>query len=138
MADQPLHLLFTLYSDMIKYSKEKNQETILAIVLGLTVIWYFTHVTPLIYISIILVAIALLWQTLAGFITWIWLKLSHVMGWVMSKVILSIVFYLILFPIAALSRLFKPDLMRIKKNGKPSYYSERNQKYSAEDLQNPW
>lgn len=27
---------------MAKYSKEKNQETILAIILGLLVIWYFT------------------------------------------------------------------------------------------------
>jgi uncharacterized membrane protein YcgQ (UPF0703/DUF1980 family) len=123
---------------MTKYSKEKNQETALAIVLGLLVIWYFTRIMPLIYVSIALVAIGLLIQPLAGWITWFWLKLSHVMGWVMSKVILSVVFYLFLFPIAALSRLFKPDVLGLKKDGKTSYYTERNHKYSPEDLENPW
>ncbi len=123
---------------MAKYDKQKNQETVLAIVLGLLVFWYFTRINLLVYISLVLVIIGLLIQPLAGWITWFWMKLSHVMGWVMSKVILSVIFYLFLFPIAALSRLFKPDLLHLKKGNKASHYTERNHKYVSEDLDNPW
>jgi uncharacterized membrane protein YcgQ (UPF0703/DUF1980 family) len=123
---------------MALYTKEKNQETILAIVLGLLVIWYFFQFTTLIYISIALIVIALFIQSLASYITWFWMKLSHVMGWVMSKVILSVVFFLILFPIAMLARLFTKDHLMLKKEGRSSHYKERNVTYSKEDLENPW
>jgi len=123
---------------MKNFTKEKNQETILAIVLGLLVFWYFSRYTSLVYISILLVITGLLIPVLSGWITWFWLKLSHVMGWVMSKVILSAIFYLFLFPIAFLSRFFKPDLLQLKKGNKLSHYKERNHTYTSEDLENPW
>ena len=124
---------------MTKYSKEKNQETVLAIVLGLLVIWYFTKVTPLIYSALILVAIALFSQSLSGVITFLWLKLSHVMGFVMSKVILSAVFFLFLFPIAMLARTFSKNPLQLKKVASgESYYRTRDQLYQKEDLENPW
>lgn len=124
---------------MTKYSKEKNQETVLAIVLGLLVIWYFTRVTPLIYSALILVAIALFSQAISGVITFLWLKLSHVMGFVMSKVILSAVFFLFLFPIAMLARTFSKNPLQLKKVASgESYYRTRDQLYQKEDLENPW
>lgn len=60
------------------------------------------------------------------------------MGWVMSKVILSIIFYLFLFPIALLARLFGNNPMRLKKSSESSYYVDRNHTYSSGDLENPW
>jgi hypothetical protein len=119
-------------------SKEKNQETILAIVLGLIVIWYFIRIDTLIYVSLALIVIALFILSLASYITWFWLKLSHVMGWVMSKVILSAVFFLFLFPIALLARVFTKDHLMLKKSKGISYYKERNLTYKQEDLENPW
>lgn len=125
---------------MAKYSKEKNQETILAIILGLLVIWYFTgtRINTLVIVSIFLSLTALFSQWLSGWITFFWTKLSHVMGWVMSKVILSIIFYLFLFPIALLARLFGNNPMRLKKSSESSYYVDRNHTYSSGDLENPW
>lgn len=123
---------------MIHYSKEKNQETILAIVFGLLIIGYFTKLNVLVVISIALLLIALFINFLSSYITWAWLKLSHIMGWVMSKVILSVVFYLFLFPIALLSRLFKKDELQLKKSSDDSYYSVRNHTYHMDDLKNPW
>ncbi len=130
--------LFIHCSDMRKYSKEKNQETILAIILGLLVIWYFTHVKELVFVSLALAFIGLLVQTVASWITWFWLKLSHAMGWVMSKVIMSLVFYLVLFPIALLSRLFTKGNLQLKKSSSNSYYKDRSHVYEANELENPW
>jgi len=41
----------------------------------------------------------------------IWMKLGMVMGWVMSKVVLSIVFYLLIAPLGVIMRLVGKDSM---------------------------
>ncbi len=133
-----MHHLFIPYFNMAKFTKEKNQETILAIVLGLLVIWFFTKIQVLLVVSLCLVIVGLFSQWVSGWITFLWLKLSHVMGYVMSRVILSAIFFLFLFPIALLSRLFKKDLMQLKKTKGTSYYHERNHQYLKDDLENPW
>jgi predicted membrane protein len=120
------------------YSKEKKYETILAIILGLLVIYWFTEIRWLVTVCLALATIGVLWSTGAGWITYIWLKLSHVLGWVMSKVILGLVFYVILVPIALLSRIFNKDSLKLKKNKTGGYYTDRNHEYCAEDLENPW
>jgi hypothetical protein len=121
----------------MKYTKEKNQETILAICLGLLVIYLIFKVQVLIPIALGLIAVALFSQFLAGWITWIWLKISHIMGFVMSKVIMGIIFYGFLFPIAMLSRIFKGNSLQLKKQP-DTYYVTRNHTYSSTDLENPW
>jgi uncharacterized membrane protein len=120
------------------YSKEKNYETILAILLGLLVIYLFTGVRILITIGAVLALTGLLSQTIAGWITWGWLKLSHVMGFIMSKILLAVVFFVILFPISLLARLTRKDELMKKKTTGSTYYSERQHQYVAEDLTNPW
>jgi hypothetical protein len=119
--------------------REKHLETILSIVFGIAIIYWFTEYQPLIMVVILLSAIGLFNQFLSGSIHWFWTKLSHVMGYVMSKVILSIVFFIFLFPISLLAKLFsKKDSLQLKKGSGSSYYSERNHPYSADDLENPW
>ena len=120
------------------YTKEKKYETVLAIILGLLVINIITGIKFLVTLCLCLSIIALFWNWGSGWITFIWLKLSHVLGWVMSKVILGIIFYVVLVPIALLSRLFNKDLLNLKKNEKDGYYTERNHEYTPEDLENPW
>jgi len=120
------------------YPKYKNFETILAIIAGLLVIWYFARVNTLVYISIGLSLVALISNTIASVITWIWTGISQVMGYVMSKVILTIVFFIVLYPIALLSRLFKKDDLMLKKSSGNSYYKVREKLYTKEDIENPW
>lgn len=133
-----MHRLFIHCSDMTNFSQEKKYETILAIVLGLLVISLFTNAKALVIASAILAFVGLMIPMVSGWITWLWLKISHVMGWVMSKVIMSIVFYLVLFPISVLAKLSKKDQLKLKKSNEPTYYTTRNYQYSPEELENPW
>jgi len=120
------------------YSKEKNLETILAIVLGLLVIHLISGLKILLTISVILLIIPIVSQTVSGWITFGWMKLSQAMGYVMSKVILSVIFFLILYPIAVLYRLTGKSGLKLKKTTNASYYVERNHKYVPKDLEDPW
>lgn len=66
-----------------------------------------------------------------------WLKLAEGLGWLNSRVLLSIIFFVFLFPIAMLSRLFGKSSIQLKKPS-GSLYTERNHTYKKEDLENIW
>jgi hypothetical protein len=59
----------------------------------------------------------------------IWMSLAIVLGWIMTRVILIILFYLAVTPIGLLVKLFRKDFldMKIDKN-KDSYWQKRERK----------
>jgi len=52
----------------------------------------------------------------------IWLVLGDILGWVMTRVVLATVFYLIITPISFISRLLGKDLLNLRINTKQSSY----------------
>ena len=62
-----------------------------------------------------------------------WMKFAHALGWVMNRVLLTIVFYLILTPLAVSRR-----LLRKKKETGSTYWLEKPKSFSKEDLEKPW
>ncbi len=124
-----------------KSTREKELETILTLCVSLAVLFFITKKQHAYYLtlSIVLGLIGMFSKYLTSKISWAWLKLGEMMGAVMSKVILSAVFFLILFPIALLSRLFsKSNNLQLKKPSTDSYYFTRNHEYEAKDLENVW
>ena len=88
--------------------------------------------------TVIAVACALVTPIARG-VNWLWLKLAFVLGWFNSRVLLSVIYFVFLFPIALFSRLFKKDALVLKRQDKlDSYYSPRDHKYLKEDLENIW
>lgn len=124
-------------SNNFNNSREKQLETCLVIATGLMVIWYFTRKDALIYAAIAVGLIGAFVPALAKWVHWAWYKLTEGMGWVMSKVILTLVFYLFLFPISILYRLSNKDLLQLKRKSN-GYWTERNHAYTAKDLENMW
>jgi hypothetical protein len=119
--------------------REKHLETILSIVLGLAGIYWATKNRYLPPAIVVVSAVGLFSPYLTEKTHWVWMKFSHVMGSIMSKVILSIVFYVFLLPIAYLSKRFsKKDPLQLKKSTESSYYTTRNHRFTGEDLEDPW
>ena len=131
-------------------NKEKRIETLSVIGLALLILHlYLTSKKPieeqgayltkdyLIYVSAAFLVSGLFIKQIAHLITFLWLKLSEGMGFVMSKVLLGAVFYLFLFPFSLLYKLFNKDSLNIKA-GKGSYFVERKHKYTQKDLENIW
>ncbi|HLP51873.1 MAG TPA: hypothetical protein VK154_13385 [Chitinophagales bacterium] len=125
-----------------KATREKEIETILVLCVALVVIFFVTgkHHTYLLKLSIGLGGIGMFSKYLTSKISWAWLKLGEMIGVVMSKVILSIVFFGFLFPLALLSRLFSgsKNSLQLKKGNHRTYYFTRNHKFQPEDLRNLW
>ena len=50
-----------------------------------------------------------------------WMKLGHILGWVNSRIILGLVFFIVLQPIALIMRILGHDPLRTKKLSQKSY-----------------
>lgn len=68
---------------------------------------------------------------------WGWYKLAEGLGWFNSRVLLSLVYYLVVTPIAVLFRIFENDPLQLK-DRKGSMFNFREHTYTKEDLENPW
>jgi Saxitoxin biosynthesis operon protein SxtJ len=124
-----------------KQTRERDLETILTICVALVLFYLIgkNHHSYFLTLAFVVGAIGLLSKYLTAKIAWAWWKVSEVIGSVMSKVILSVIFFVFLVPIAFLSRLFrKKDDLQLKRTAGVSYYFTRNHTYRAKDLENGW
>jgi hypothetical protein len=118
--------------------KEKYLETMITISTGFTVLFLLFNVKTFIFIAAGIGLIAVFWKKAAMFISWLWFKLGEAMGFVSSKIILTLVFYVVLMPLALLSRLFKNDNLLLRKGSLNSIFFDVNRKYSPEDFEKMW
>ena len=56
----------------------------------------------------------------------VWMTFAAILGWVMTRVILSLVFYLIITPIGLLTKLLGEDFLYLKKKESNSYWNYRD------------
>ena len=120
-------------------NREKNLETCLVITTGLIVLWLIYPIKGLLWAAIAIGIIGAFIDPLAHWVNWVWYKIAEVMGAIMSSVLLSIVFFGFLFPLALLSRLFNGDSLQLTKKDKGgSYWTERNHAFKGKDLEDMW
>ena len=66
-------------------------------------------------------------------IYWVWMIFATILGWIMTRVILSLLFYIIVTPIGLISRLFGKQFLELRwDKSKESYWNFR----TNEHLQN--
>jgi hypothetical protein len=131
---------------MKKQSESEKLKSILVIVVGFLVFYtladrkyifadYKKHIFY--YIAFGVGLLSLISTAARNGILFLWGKIAQVLGWINTRVLLSAVFYLFLFPIAIISRLFSKNMLQLKKQ-QGSVFIERNHQYTKEDLENTW
>lgn len=109
---------------------------ILIIVTGLSGLSLLFKADMLLYVALGIAGISILSSHVAGWIVWVWDKIALVLGTINSKILLTVIFYVFLFPVALISRVVKKkDTLLLKKLPEGSYYKERNYTYVKEDLE---
>ena len=120
---------------MMNTAREK--ETIITIMVGCIVL-FIIFSSPVFWIAAIAIGIAgIASDKLSHWIHLAWFKLADILGFIMSKIILGILFIAVLLPVAAMAKIFRKDIMMMKKHY-PSYFVDRNITYEPKDLENPW
>jgi len=103
--------------------------------------WLFEHSLPWWPFCISVVLMLLYWFFPIGIkpIYILWMKIAGVIGWVNTRLILAIVFYVIILPIGLLLRLFgKLQFKMSESEGLKTYWKVRETKSKKEDLERPF
>jgi hypothetical protein len=92
------------------------------------------------YVALGLLLVGLFFRWPAAKLAGAWLGLSAVLGAINSRVLLTLVYYLVLTPVALLYRLTHRDPLSLKRpddTGR-SYWIVRDHKFGPRDLERPW
>jgi hypothetical protein len=118
----------------------QERDTCLALTFLLLLIWFFTKNAYLVYAAMLLLLIGMVVPAAMKPLAWIWFGLSHLLGQVMSRVLLGIVYLLLVLPMGRIRRLLGKDSLRLTlwKQSGASCFIERAHVFSAEDLKNPY
>ena len=82
-------------------------------------------------------AVGVLVPGLARWIEWLWNKLAFALGYVNGRILLTLVFFIVVTPVAYVMKLAGKGNL-ILKGGRKTYFTDRNHLYTSEDLENPW
>jgi Saxitoxin biosynthesis operon protein SxtJ len=127
-------------------TKEQCKDTGLAIVLILLLLAVFLRddgrvIKPAFVIAAVAVHVLnMIAPRLYHWAAIVWFGFSHLLGTVMSKVILTIVFVLVVTPVAVIRRMMGKDALQLKafKAGSASVMVERNHTFTAADISKPY
>ena len=119
-------------------SAEKSKAQ-LVIVTGMLVLYFIFKADWLLYVGLFVGLAGVFVPFLGDLIVKGWYKLAEGLGWINSRILLSLIFFLILFPVAVMARLGRgKNMLGLKKDSSGSAFSERNHKYEPKDLKNVW
>ena len=116
----------------------KQLETHLVLVLALGIVYYFTSQRVYLFAAGMIGLIGLFIPWLAAHIHHLWMKLAHLLGFVMSKVLLTLVFFIVVLPMSIFSRLFGNKTGIRLRPRESSYYVVRDFTYTKESIEQVW
>lgn len=98
-------------------NKTTPAHTVLTIVTGFLLLYYFLGYNWLLYTSIIVGLLGVFIRPARVTIDFLWMKLAWVLSLIVPRIVLTVFYFVILTPIALLSRVFgKPSLKAKHKN----------------------
>ena len=123
---------------MSKKFQSNPPKTVLIITVGFLIIYIIGHQEWALYVSVIMGLIGISSTYLSEKIEWFWMKIGWLLGLIMPKILLSALFYLILFPLATLANFFKNNDPLLLKNKDNSTFKEVQKEFEASNFENPW
>jgi len=124
----------------VTISKDQAKDTGMAMVLICLIVWYFTHIEILLTILTGLLIANMVVPQIYRPVAKLWLGFSNVLGTVMSKILLSIIFYFLVTPVGIFRRITGNDSLQLKKwkKSRTSVFQIRDYKYQQKDIDKPY
>ena len=121
-------------------ARTQARDTGMALVLVLLVLWYFTRRDAFVLGAVVLHVVNMTAPQVYRPASVVWFGLSHVMGLVVSKVVLTVVFFGVVTPVGLLRRAFGADAMQLKafKAGRGSVMDRRDHVFTGREMENPY
>jgi hypothetical protein len=124
----------------LKSTPEQAKDTGMAMVLICLLLGYWGKFPKFLPVSLVLLILTMAWPNAFRPLAGLWFGLSHLMSSVVSRVILTVVFFLVVTPIGLIRRLMGADALQLKKwkQGNSSVFVVREGPVQGKDLANPY
>ena len=122
----------------MKKMKSDPTKTVLTISVGLIVVFLVFEWKWAIVASLVIGLIGVFSPYLSRKIEYLWMKLANFLGMIVPNILLGAIFYLFLFPIAILSKIFKKDDPLTLTNKQSSTYVVANKSFAKTSFEKPW
>ena len=125
---------------MKNISINQAKDTGLAITLILLLFDYFSNQHNLVLSAIIILILTMTFPKIFTPLAYVWFGLSHALGNFISKVLLSVIFFVIVTPVAIVRRVLGFDSMKTKawKAGENTAFVDRDHLFVPKDLEKPY
>ena len=127
-------------SDHKTPSTEKCKDSGLALVLICLLCYQAWKLPFLLLLAVIFLLVAMIYPLIFKPFARLWFALSTVLGTLVSKIILTVLFFVLVFPIGLARRIAGKDPMQIGcwKRGNESVFRVKDHRYAAKDLEHPY
>tara|TARA_B110000902_G_C14210323_1_gene551112 strand:- start:907 stop:1275 length:369 start_codon:yes stop_codon:yes gene_type:complete len=99
----------------MKAVKNNPIKTVLTMSVGFGIIFLFSNLIWSLYTSLIIGVLGLSSNKIAGWLDFLWMKFAKVLSFIVPNILLSAIFYLVLFPLSFLSKIFgNNDYLQLK------------------------
>ncbi|MGD0827863.1 MAG: SxtJ family membrane protein [Desulfobaccales bacterium] len=129
-----------IISRLLSATPEQAKDTGMAMVLICLLLGYSGKFPRFLPLSIALLLLTMAWPTAFRPLAGLWFGLSHLLGQVVSKIILTLIFFLVVTPIGLIRRWLGTDSLQLGKwkKGSNSVFVERQGAIQKRDLMNPY
>jgi len=119
---------------------EQAKDTGMAMVLICLLLGYWGKFPKFLPVSLALLFLTMVWPNAFRPLAVLWFGLSYLLSRVMSRVILTLVFFLVVTPIGVIRRLWGADALQLKKwkQGRDSVFVVREGPVQGNDMANPY
>ena len=121
-------------------SRDQARDTGMALTLVALIVFFVTREIRYVTMGTAILLLDMIWPSFFKPLAKVWFGLSHVLGTVMSKVILTLTFFVVLTPMGLLRSLLGKDPMRVRqfKQGTDSVFRVRDHTFTAADVEQPF
>ena len=108
----------------------------LALTLIFLLLYYFLRDEPYLLVAMAALILSMSWVSFFKYPAYVWTALTNLLGLVMSKVILSVIFFLLVTPIGLICRLCGHDPLRLRvwKAASTTSFTDRDHTFESKDL----
>lgn len=124
-----------------KITMDQSKDTGMALVLIGLLIGLISQSNIWVVLAIILLVLNMIYPSSYRPAAKAWIALSRLLGTIVSKILMSLVFFLIVTPVGLVrKKLLGADAMRLKefKKGNGSVFKVRNKTFEDKDIMNPY
>ena len=118
----------------IKISSNRSFGIVFSIVFFIIAIWPLLNGSNIRYwsliISVVFLILGILNSKILTPLNKIWFKIGILLGNVISPIIMSIIFFLVVTPTSFIMKILRKDLLNLKKNTKNSYWIKKQNQNS--------